>query len=168
MISGGFVGINPIHRGLQINWTTLMPKAAGISWYFVRCLSASETLAQVQPRIACLDLGMSTFLQLWVLGICQHGCICFGTGATPLPAPAAWPGYCRYDLGQKKKGSETHELWINEMTHGSGQGRRWLHSMGVLVGGSRGLMCSSNAGKKAGIWAVLALTCWDLRLGTKV
>lgn len=139
-----------------------MPRAADISWYFVNCLSASDTLAQVQPRITSLDLDTSTFLQLQVLGTCQHGWICCGTWATPLPAPAAWPGYYCYALGQKKK--RVRNLWIMNSWDDTWRWARekvvTLH--GVLAGGSRGLMCSSKAGKEQefGLFWLLPAEIW--------
>lgn len=126
-----------------------MPRAADISWYFVHCLSASQTLAQVQPRIASLDLGMSTFLQLlagsWAFASVGGSALAQGQPYSQLLAPDL---IIAVMIWGKKKASGTCELGIHEMTRGGGQGGRCLHSMGVLAEGSRGLMCSSNAEKK--------------------
>lgn len=124
---------------------------------------------QVQPRIASLDLGMSTFLQLRVLGICQRGWICSGTGATLLPAPGAccltW--ILPLQFGAEKR---VRNLGIGNSWDGTGRWARGkvitLH--GSLEGRKQRVNVQQQCWKKAGIWAVLALTCWDLRLGSKV
>lgn len=116
----------------KLNYT----RAQSSRYFLVFCvLSASETLAHVQPRIASLDLGMSTFLQLRVLGICQHGWICSGTGATPLPAPGArclsWILPLRFGANKRR----VRNLWI---ANSWGDTRRWARRKVVTLHGSLG------------------------------
>lgn len=144
-----------------------MPRAADISWYFVHCFSASGTLARVQPRIASLDLGMSTFCssRSWAFASMGGSALAQGQHHSQLLLPdlditiTIW--------GEKKR---VRNLWIVNSWDDT---QRWARGKMVTLHGSLGwrkqrVNVQQQCWRKAGIWAVLALTCWDLRLGSKV
>lgn len=144
-------------------------------YFLVFCAlpSSFQNLAHIQPRTAphwiSPPVRACTFLQLWVLGVCQRRRICSCARATPLPAPGAccltWILLLHSVISGKKYGSENWEFmrWYREM--GKGKVVTLHRSLGCR---KRRVNMQRRRWKTARIWAVLALTCWDLRLGTKV
>lgn len=89
-------------------------------YFLVFCAlpSSFQNLAHIQPRTAphwiSPPVRACTFLQLWVLGVCQRRRICSCARATPLPAPGAccltWILLLHSVISGKKYGSENWEF----------------------------------------------------------